>query len=206
MFATKYEPAWAVQANNVQKLSLFHRENIHFPSNLQTFYFPSIAFESSLPLHALVMSGLLFNFQLDLLIKEKCALPQWCKLTETEMNIYVMRMMFFCLLTLSMVYRFWLIICFWLRELSLKANIRKSSYILFERNRCPIQREVFIDVRKLDQVSGCVYLGFTVTENMSLIEDVEWDTSTFLRQFNIILFHQDSSVVQGSNTSYIFTH
>ena len=111
MFATKYEPAWAVQANNVQKLSLFHRENIHFPSNLQTFYFPSIAFESSLPLHALVMSGLLFNFQLDLLIKEKCALPQWCKLTGTEMNIYVMRMMFFCLLTLSVVYRFWLIIC-----------------------------------------------------------------------------------------------
>ena len=40
-----------------------------------------------------------------------------------------------------------------LRELSLKVNVQKSSYIVFKRNRYPIDREVLIGGRKLNQVS-----------------------------------------------------
>ena len=70
----------------------------------------------------------------------------------------------------------------------MKVNVQKSSYIVFKRNRYSIDREVFISGTKLNRVSRCVYLGVTLTDNMSVSEDVERAMNTFLRQFNSIYY------------------
>ena len=136
-----------------------------------------------------VMSGLLFNFYLNELMKEICALPQGCKLAGTVMNIicYADDIL---LLAPSVTGLQVLIdnLVFRLRELSLKVNVQKSSYIVFKRNCYSIDREVFISGTKLNRVSRCVYLGVTLTDNMSVSEDVERAMNTFLRQFNSIYY------------------
>ena len=60
-----------------------------------------------------------------------------------------------------------------------KGVVPKSSYKVYRRKRLPKDQEIFIDDRKVDQVSRCVYLGVSLIENMSPSEDVERAMNTF---------------------------
>ena len=119
------------------------------------------------------------------MIREISTLPQGCVLAGSKMNIicYADDILLLApsstglqILLNKLVYR--------LNELSLKINIQKSSYILFKCKRHVTGHEIFLDGRRLSQVSKCVYLGVTLTESMSINEDTERVTGTFLRQFH----------------------
>ena len=71
-----------------------------------------------------------------------------------------------------------------LNEFSLEVNIQKSSYIIFKCKRHMTGDEIFLDGRKLSQISMYFYLGVILTESMSSNEGTERVESTFLRAYH----------------------
>ena len=138
------------------------------------------------------VSGLLFIFYINSLLREISNLPQGCVLAGSKMNIicYADDTLFLTSSSTGLqtllnkpVYR--------LNELSLKVNTQKPSYILFKCKYQVTGHEIFLDGRKLNQVSKCIYLGVTPTGSKSINEDPSvlqvYSSDNFMKFFDIYM-------------------
>ena len=72
-----------------------------------------------------------------------------------------------------------------LEKLCLNINANKSSYIVFRKSkRERVNYSVCIAGKFLTPVNSCKYLGVCISEDLSLDNDVDRVTNSFLKQFN----------------------
>ena len=137
-----------------------------------------------------VLSGFFFSIYLNSLIDKVSCMKYGCRLDLFKANIIVYADDIVLLAPSVSALQFLLNeAVLEAKKLKLKFNSQKSKFMVFSlvTNKIPVKKIVSIDNEPLQQVNSYRYLGYILSDNLSVVDDMSRALSKFYADFNMIL-------------------
>ena len=156
-----------------------------------------------------ILSGLLFNFYVNDVLKTIRELQVGCSLQHIRMNIlgYADDLILLCPSANGLQFLIDKLFIM-LSHLCLKLNVEKSVYIVFRRKRSlktEFNQVIFLEDRTLKLVREIKYLGVVLSDNLCINKDIVRCCTSFKKQFHSMIAKfnfMDVNILSFLFTSY----
>ena len=141
-----------------------------------------------------ILSPYLFNFYINDIIEEICALDVGCSLGLERMNLICYADDIVLISPSASGLQFLMDkISSRLTQNGLMINVEKSSYVVFgSKNSIRNFHHVVLLGQEMERSSSCVYLGTVLSGDMSLKLDMDRPMNAYLKQFNSMYYRFNS--------------